>query len=236
MLYRGQYPIPWGCQFRPYDPYEKDILACAGKTVYGHRAREEDKPAFGYDYFLFSPKQPTTSWTAFCTRSELQQFLDAYGLIMESEPARGQEFVVRIPDAPVLAPLRHVATELVKDETGLSFRVAKLGDEPFSPLLDQKPQDARRLMQLELWDGEAKVAEYGPFTVGGAPSILPDPDVLAPEEIERGLAVLLGSLPWDMRWMGFESTTLAHRIAGLAQQVRDEAAKDAPAATPRMKG
>lgn len=232
MLFRGHYPIPWGCQFKPYDPYEKVILAAAGKMIHGHRGRKEDKPAFGYDFFLFNPNDPGLSWTAFGTRPDLQQFLDAYGLSMESEPGEGEAFRVRVPEAPVLAPLRHVATEQVSDDTGLSFRVAKLGDEPYDPRFGQKR--SRRMMHLELWDSDRQVAEFGPFTVGAPPSIHADPDEMAPDEIEMGLAVLIGSMSWESRWSPERfggNTELVDRVIAMARQVR---ADDAPA--PRMKG
>jgi hypothetical protein len=221
MLYRGDYEIPWGCQFKPYDPYEKAILGAAGKVIHGRQGRPQDRALFGgYDFFLFHPEDAAMSWNAFHSLPELQQFLDAYGLTLTTAPAPGESFTVSVPDAPRMAPLRHIAMEVLKDDGGLSLRVAKLADEPHCFEVTGERR-ARRLMAIELWDGDRQVASFSPFTVSAPPSILPDPDQMTDAEMELAIAVLVGSLPWGERWTALGAPAdIVVRAAALAESLR----------------
>ncbi len=104
-LKRGRYTFPHQGQAVRRDFCAESLAKHPGGKAMAYRLTPEQveerrvgrHPGLPYEYLVYSPDHCALSWKAFYNRSDLGDWLDAYGLKLDKEPEPGDCFNVLLP-------------------------------------------------------------------------------------------------------------------------------------------
>lgn len=98
-LVRGSHELPHQAQMIRRDLDGETITRNPGAVARVYRLTDEQiaSQRWMYEWIVTAPDQPAFSWTAFHTADALQAWLDAYDLVIDRMPARGEGATITLP-------------------------------------------------------------------------------------------------------------------------------------------